>query len=178
MVFGMKENLSANMEDYLEAILALTKEKSVTRVGDIADRLDVKSSSVNSALTVLVQKKLVVHEKYGYVELTPEGKKIAQDVQKKHDILFKFLSGFLCINEKKAIKEACIIEHSISSETFMRLTKFFQFIDKGYNGEKPKLLKNFEHYLNTGEKKKCDCEIAGRAGRLGVNKEENENSLP
>lgn len=156
----MRENLSANMEDYLEAILALTKKNSVTRVGNIADRLDVKSSSVNSALTVLVGKRLVVHEKYGYVDLTPEGEKIAQDVQKKHDILFKFLSEFLCISKEKAIKEACVIEHSISRETSMRLAKFFKFIDNGCNGEKPRLLKNFEHYLNTGKKKSCDCEIA------------------
>ena len=154
------EKLSSTMEDYLETILALTNEKRVTRVGDIACSLDVKSPSVNSALATLVEKELVVHEKYGYVELTVEGKRIAQDVQKKHDILFKFLTEFLCISGEKAMKEACIIEHSISRETFMRFTKFFQFIDENFRGEKPRLLKNFEHYLNTGERKNCDCKNA------------------
>ncbi len=130
-------NLSSTMEDYLEAILQLKQVNGVARVGEIASKLNVKSSSVNSALKYLRDQNLVVHEKYGYVGLTKEGEKTAADVKSKHDILFRFLTEFLMLDPKDAEKEACCIEHSISAETFERLTKFFQFLEKGFMNEKP-----------------------------------------
>jgi DtxR family transcriptional regulator, Mn-dependent transcriptional regulator len=151
-------NLSSTMEDYLETIYELKQTNGVARVGEIASKLNVKSSSVNSALKYLSDQNLVVHEKYGYVGLTKEGEKTAADVKSKHDILFRFLTEFLMINPKEAEKEACCIEHSISTETFERLTKFFKFLEKGFTTEKPKILQLFETYLKTGKRLKCDCE--------------------
>ncbi|MCD4779533.1 MAG: metal-dependent transcriptional regulator [Candidatus Omnitrophica bacterium] len=152
------KDLTSNMEDYLEAIYALKKEKGFTRVGAIAKRLNVKNSSVNSALKTLSEKGLAVHERYGYVGLTKEGDKIALEVQNKHDILFRFLTEFLMLDEKVAGKEACGIEHAISKKTSLRLTKFFQFLELGLNGVRPRLLRNFERYLKTGKKMKCYTE--------------------
>jgi len=101
---------------------------------------------------------LVVHEKYGYVSLTKEGDKLAAEVKGKHDILFRFLTEFLMLNAEAAEKEACCIEHAISKETFIRLTKFFSFLEQGFTTEKPKILQLFEVYLKTGKRMKCDCE--------------------
>ena len=153
-----KNKLSSTMEDYLETIFFLKKENGFARVGEIADKLEVKSSTVNSALKQLAEKKLVIHERYGYVGLTKEGELIAAEVQKKHDILYRFLTEFLMLDSKKAEKEACCIEHSISQETFVRLTKFFKFLEMGFTDRKPKLLQLFEEYLKTGKRRKCDCE--------------------
>jgi DtxR family Mn-dependent transcriptional regulator len=152
------DNLTSNMEDYLEAIYFLKKDKGFTRVGKIAQRLNVKNSSVNSALKTLVEKGLVVHERYGYVSLTKAGDKTALEVQNKHDILYRFLTEFLMLDEETAEREACGIEHSMSKLTFIRLTKFFQFLEQGGNGTKPKILRNFEKYLKTGKRIKCDGE--------------------
>jgi len=151
-------SLSSTMEDYLETIYELKQVNGVARVGEIASKLNVKSSSVNSALKYLSDQNLVVHEKYGYVGLTKEGEKTAADVKSKHDILFWFLTEFLMIDPKEAEKGACCIEHSISTETFERLTKFFKFLEKGFTIEKPKILQLFETYLKTGKRLKCDCE--------------------
>lgn len=151
-------NLSSTMEDYLETIFELKKENGVARVGEIAEKLDVKSSSVNSAIKNLTEQNLVVHENYGYVGLTEEGERIASEIKDKHDILFRFLTEFLMIDPKEAEKEACCIEHSISTETFERLTKFFKFLERGFTDEKPKILQLFEVYLKTGKRMKCDCE--------------------
>lgn len=153
-----KNKLSSTMEDYLETIFFLKKENGFARVGEIADKLEVKSSTVNSALKQLAEKKLVIHERYGYVGLTDKGGLIAAEVQKKHDILYRFLTEFLMLNPKKAEKEACCIEHSISQETFIRLTKFFKFLEMGFTDRKPKILQLFEEYLKTGKRRKCDCE--------------------
>lgn len=161
---SFSNNLSPAMEDYLETIYELKLANGVARVGEIASKLNVKSSSVNSALRYLSDRNLVVHEKYGYVGLTREGEKTAAGVKSKHDILFRFLTEFLMLDPKEAEKEACCIEHTISTETFERLTKFFEFLEKGFTTEKPKILQSFETYLKTGKRMKCDCEKKKRGG--------------
>jgi DtxR family Mn-dependent transcriptional regulator len=120
--------LSASLENYLETIAILKKERKYARVGDIAKALNVKSSSVNVAISFLLENDFVIHEKYGYVDLTDQGEKIALEIQKKHDILYKFLNNLLFINDGIANKEACAIEHSVSIETICRLEKLYSFL--------------------------------------------------
>ena len=151
----MKKKLSSIMEDYLEAIAVLKKQNDVARVRDIASFLGVKSSSVNAALTTLSKKGFVRHEKYGYVDLTSMGEETARNIQGKHDLLLKFLTEILNINDAEALQDACKMEHAISSKTFERLTKFIQFVETGLNGESPQWLKSFKHYLKTGRKLNC-----------------------
>lgn len=158
MMGPAEEKLSENMEDYLEVIHALAGDKGVARVGEIAEKMEVKSPSVNAALKSLADRQLVNHEKYGYVTLTKEGQKRAAAVQEKHDILYRFLTEFLMLSPEVAQKEACSIEHAISKETFVRLVKFFTFLRVGPNGEPPKLLRNFATYLEAGSKGVCDGE--------------------
>ena len=137
------EKLSSSLEDYLEAIYALQNEKGVARVGDIAKKVTVKSSSVNFALTSLSGKGLVVHEKYGYVSLTAKGKKLARGIKSKHDLVLKFFTEILNIEEEIALQDACRMEHVISSETFKKLTEFIRFVEFGVDGERVQsLLKN------------------------------------
>ena len=95
------------------------------------------------------------HEKYGYVELTPAGEEVACDVQDKHDILLKFLTGILDIKDNEALQDACKMEHAISPKTFERLTKFIQFVETGLDGGNPQWLKSFNHYLKTGKRLNC-----------------------
>ncbi len=152
------EKLSENMEDYLEVIFALSREKGVARVGEIAEKMDVKSPSVNAALKALAERDFVVHEKYGYVVLTETGRKLAAAVQEKHDVLYRFLTEFLMVSPDLADKEACSIEHAISEDTFIRFVKFFKFLDTSASNEKPKIIRNFDVYLKTGRRLTCHCE--------------------
>ncbi len=144
--------LSSPMEDYLETIYSLTRKNGVARVGEIASKLKVRSSSVNSALKLLSDKGLVIHQKYGYARLTKQGERIASEVQEKHDILFRFLTECLMLDKSVAQEEACCIEHAISQQTFLRFTKFFEFIEKDFVGERPQLLKKFAVYLGVNKK--------------------------
>jgi len=125
-----EKQLSSSMEDYLEAIASLKKEKGVAKVNDIGKLLKVKNSSVNSALMTLARVKLVIHEKYGTVDLTTGGERIAADVQKRHDVLFKFLSEILKIDYKVAQEDACKMEHALSQVTFERLIKFIEYVER------------------------------------------------
>lgn len=150
-----KLKLSSNMEDYLEVINILEKEKGFARVKDISRLMNVKNPSVTGALSTLENNNLVKHEKYGYVELTPEGIEIAQEIQEKHKIFQRFLTIVLKINPVTAERDSCRLEHAISPETYEKLTKFIEFIDTCPENEIPEWLNNFYHFMETGKRREC-----------------------
>ena len=143
------------MEDYLEAINVLKKEKDVVRVRDIGIRLGVKNSSVNAALGTLAKNGFVIHEKYGYVDLTTAGEETALEVYGRHHMLLEFLTKILQVDYKTASKDACGMEHSVSHSTFEKLTKFIEFIEISPLNSRPEWLKRFHSYLKTGKMKNC-----------------------
>ncbi len=145
--------LSAALENYLETIAALKREKKYARVGDIAKALGVKSSSVNVAINFLAENGLVIHEKYGYVDLTEEGEKIAAEIQKKHDLLFSFFNGILFIDSDIAAEEACEVEHCVSAETVHRLERLYLLLKEHFL-TKPEDMLNLQNYLEGGRVKK------------------------
>jgi DtxR family Mn-dependent transcriptional regulator len=151
----MKKKLSSNMEDYLEAITVLKKKNGVARVRDLAKFLNVKTSSVTSALNTLSRSGFAVHERYGYVELTKSGEEIAHNVQKRHSLLIKFLTNILSINPKIAAEDACKMEHTLSPQTFKKFTKFIEFVEACPDGLRPDWLKSFDYYFKTGKRRKC-----------------------
>ena len=81
-------------EDYLEAFYVIGLNNDVVRVKDVADALDVTMPSVVSAVRSLSQKGLVNQEKYGYIELTQEGKEIAKAIYARHRLLYTFFMRY------------------------------------------------------------------------------------
>ena len=112
------------MEDYLEKIVMITEGKEAVTVTNISRVLGVTKPSVISALKKLSERGLIKHERYGSVELTIEGKKIAEDVLRRHKVLGKFFIEVLGIDPDTAWKDACKMEHFISPITSRRLIKF------------------------------------------------------
>ena len=150
-----QKKLSSNMEDYLEIIASLKRDKSVARVKDISRLMKVTKPSVSSALDFLSESGLIIHERYGYVDLTLEGERLAKDVQAKHDILTRFLREVLDISLKIAAEDACRMEHAISPQTFQKLTKFIEFVETCPDHDRPDWLKSFDHYFKTGRRLRC-----------------------
>lgn len=124
----MTKQQSYSMENYLEMVAILSRERDIVRVTQLSTALGVRKSSVSSALVKLSKEGLVNHEKYGYVELTPEGEKVAYDILHRHEILEQFLVEILGVNQKIAWKDACEMEHHISSVTIQKLTKFVEYV--------------------------------------------------
>jgi DtxR family Mn-dependent transcriptional regulator len=117
------------MEDYLEAIYHLCRDEGVARVKTIAGRLGVTTPSVVGAIKNLKRRKLVRQELYGYVRLTEDGEEIAQKVIQRHEILTDFFEQFLGLDFETASRDACKIEHAVSSETLQRLRSIAKFIE-------------------------------------------------
>ena len=121
------EKVSMSHEDYLEAIIMLggSTEKPVRSV-DVAKQMEVSKASVNKAIGLLKEKGFVEQPYYGDITLTTEGFDYAQAVYKRHRYLTAFLSKALGIPEDTAEKEACLMEHAISDESF---DKWVAYID-------------------------------------------------
>ena len=119
--------LSSNMEDYLEAITILSNVKKFVRVKDIAEHLKIKMPSVTSALKKLSEMGYIFYEKYSYVELTDEGKSIADSIYGKHKFLKDFFSKVLGLNMTDSDSEACRIEHHLSPEGSRKLNRLLEF---------------------------------------------------
>jgi DtxR family transcriptional regulator, Mn-dependent transcriptional regulator len=122
--------LSPKMEDYLESISFIEEKREVARVGEIAEDLGVKSSSVNIMIKMLADKGLLRHERYGYIKLTKDGIEIAEEIKARHRLLNHFLVKYLGVNDQIAAVDACGLEHSLSPETFTQLKKFISFLEK------------------------------------------------
>lgn len=144
------KKLTQSMEDYIEAIYVLSLKNKVIRVKEVAKFLDVKTPSVVDAIGKLSEKGLVNHEKYGYLELTDTGQKLAKIVYGKHEELHKFLNEILGVSDRVSKRDACDIEHYISKEAMERMIKFSRFVDTCPDGY-PQWLKNFNYYAKYGK---------------------------
>ncbi|GCD08632.1 metal-dependent transcriptional regulator [Clostridium sp. FP2] len=124
------KNLTFTMENYLEAIYNLSTEGKGARVSDIAEILNVTKASTNSAMSTLSEKGLIINEKYKEVFLTPTGLKLAEFTSKKHEVIQRLFVEVLKIDARIADKDACAIEHVISSDSIYAMQQFLSNFTK------------------------------------------------
>ena len=106
-------------ENYLEAILMLSKKLPVVRSVDIANELGFKKSSVSIAMKKLRQENHITVTDAGFIYLTDSGKEIANMIYERHEFISKWLIE-LGVPEEIATDDACQMEHVISKESFRR----------------------------------------------------------
>ncbi|HEG43424.1 MAG TPA: DtxR family transcriptional regulator [Phycisphaerales bacterium] len=149
------EKLSASLEDYLEAIFWIIQSKGAARAKDIADRLDVKASSVTGALQSLKEKKYINYAPYDVVTLTSSGLKVAEKVVRRHQILKDFFVEVLGVDADIANDGACKLEHSIPRSIVEKLVEFMEFVEVCPRGGED-WVQNFIDRCK--DDKKQDCE--------------------
>lgn len=125
--FGEKE-VSHSMAHYLQAVASLKQEKGHARVGDIAAHLGVSKSGVTSMLRSLQTRGLISHEKYGCVELTGNGQRLAERTESSRLVITRFLTEILGVPEAVASEDACMIEHLVSPEVSVELLRLTSFL--------------------------------------------------
>ena len=116
--------ISASMQNYLEEILNISRRQETVRVTDIAERLNLTKPSVAQALKQLRRQGFIRQSPYGPVELTEKGQRCALIVRQRHEILKSFLVEVLGLQDQVAERDACLMEHAVSSETIERLVNF------------------------------------------------------
>lgn len=126
----MSESPTAQQEDYLEAIAALLRSEGAARVGMIAERVGVHKSTVTAALHALSHKGWVNYHPYESATLTPAGVALAARVQRRHTIIERFLRDLLCLENGRAARNACRLEHAVDAQVTNRLVQFMTFLDE------------------------------------------------
>ncbi|AQT69368.1 Manganese transport regulator [Anaerohalosphaera lusitana] len=143
-------NLTASLEDYLEAIFNISAKGSVARSKDIAQMLDVSPASVTGALRTLAEKELVNYKPYGLVTLTPEGENEARRIVHKHNIIKLFFVDILGIDHNTAQQAACEAEHSFGPKIINKLVSFVEFFSR-QSSQGTDLVKQFREFCNAND---------------------------
>lgn len=110
-------NVHESGEMYLEAILVLSQKSSFVRSVDVGEYLGYSKPSVSRAMGILRTAELISVDKDGGLHLTDAGRKIAEMIYERHQVLTQVLVG-LGVPEDVAAEDACKIEHDISEISF------------------------------------------------------------
>lgn len=111
-------------EDYLEAILILSKKGGGVRSVDIATMLEVSKPSVSHAMKLLREDGYIAMDRYGTVTLLEKGTEIAGRIYERHTVLTGLLEK-LGVSPEVARADACKLEHAISQESFDKIKEHF-----------------------------------------------------
>lgn len=130
VIMKKEARLSASLEDYLEVIALIIKEKKVARAKEIATRLKVSRASVTEAFRALAKKKLINYAPYEVITLTENGKIVSEDIILRHKALKDFFIKVLAVDNKLADVGACKIEHAAPREIIDKMIQFVQFLEK------------------------------------------------
>ncbi len=107
-------------ENYLEAILMIGQRKGTVRSIDIVNELSFSKPSVSVAMKNLRENGYIRMDNDGHITLTDAGMEIAQKIYERHTLLTDWLVA-LGVDEQTAAKDACRMEHVISSQTFDKI---------------------------------------------------------
>jgi Mn-dependent DtxR family transcriptional regulator len=130
------------IEEYVELIYILEQEHGHAHTGTIAAEMDIKAPSVTEMLQKLEKEGLVEYQSYTGATLTSRGKKMALTLMEKHRIVQEFLE-LIGIDGITAERDACQIEHHVSTGSVRRLEKFVEFLQAD-----PELLEKFRAELD------------------------------
>ena len=113
--------LTRSVEDYLKSVFHLTSQGGFATTSDIAAMLDVAPPSVSGMMKRLSETGLIEHVPYRGVQLTPQGRRAALQMIRRHRILESYLTGKLGYDWGDVHVEAERLEHAVSEKLIERM---------------------------------------------------------
>lgn len=117
--------IQESAEDYLEAILHLSKTKESVRSIDVVHHLGYSKPSVSVYLKNLRVNGYIDVNSEGHITLTESGMAIAARIDQRHEMLANILMQ-LGVSRDVAYEDACGMEHHLSDESFNALKNYFE----------------------------------------------------
>ena len=105
------------MEDYIEVIYSLVKNKGYARSADIAEKLDVYPSTVTKMLKKLDVEGYIVYEKYRGIALTEQGEKMGE-----------YALRLIGVDEDKVYEEVEGIEHHFGKSSLEKIKDLMKYL--------------------------------------------------
>jgi DtxR family transcriptional regulator, manganese transport regulator len=112
-------------EDYVEAIQETIKRCGRCRAVDLARRFSVSQVTVNRTIGRLVRDGLVLTEPYGPLELTEDGKRLAEAAEQRHTTVFNLLIA-IGVDPETASIDSEGMEHHASPKTLEAIERFLK----------------------------------------------------
>jgi DtxR family Mn-dependent transcriptional regulator len=156
----MARKLSDRLEMYLKTILVLEREYNPVRVNQIAKERGVSAASVTEAIHTLQDKGLILHQAHRGVRLSAEGRRVAQQIEARFEVLRYFLVEVLGVKQIMADRDACEIEHVASAETMDRLIAFVEYVHR-CKLNVSEVISHFHDYYALREKGNACAECEG-----------------
>lgn len=114
---------SEQAEDYVEAIAELLDGAGRARVADLKRIFGVSHVTVSKTVARLVRDGLASSPRRGTIDLTPQGRDLAQRCAARHGIVLRFLRA-LGLDEASAQLDAEGIEHHVGPRTLELFERF------------------------------------------------------
>lgn len=118
-----RPKITAAVEDYLRTIYALEEEINPVIAARVADEVGVSPSTMVATLRRLEREGYVKVVRRKEIHLTPEGRRVAEGILRRHFLIERFLTDLLGLDWVKAHQEAHRLEHAVSQEVEERLAK-------------------------------------------------------
>lgn len=119
--------VTSSMEDYLKAAYRLEQDGGAVTTLRMAEELGLSGPSVTNMVKRLDELKLVVHNRYHGIALTPSGRSVALEVIRHHRLLELYLSEALGFTLDEVHAEAERLEHHVSEELELRIEQVLGF---------------------------------------------------
>lgn len=120
-------NYSASEENYLKAIYHLQEADGTVTTNEVASMLNTKAASVTDMMKKLSAKGLTNYTPYYGFSLSPEGKKTALFIIRRHRLWEFFLSQKLGFSWEEVHSLAEELEHVSSKKLIDRLDEYLGF---------------------------------------------------
>src|SRR5688572_18413166 len=113
--------LTRSVEDYLKSVFHLTSQGGFATTSGIAEMLEVAPPSVSGMMKRLSETGLIEHVPYRGVQLTPQGRRAALQMIRRHRILESYLTSKLGYDWGDVHVEAERLEHAVSDALIDRM---------------------------------------------------------
>ncbi len=123
-----EQMVTPGMEDYLEMVYRLSRDRGYTRIGDLAGSLHVQPPSASKMVQKLSEVSFLNYEKYGVIELTAQGRELGEYLVKRHETVERFLK--IIGANRSILEETEKIEHSLSNETVKQIMLLVRFMEE------------------------------------------------
>lgn len=120
--------MSISIENFVKTIyLQEQRVGEDTRPGTLAKLLKITNAATTDMARSLAQKNLVNYTKYQKLSLTPEGRKLALNILRKHRLWEAFLSHTLSLSLHQIHEEAERLEHLTSDFLADKMDEYLNF---------------------------------------------------
>jgi Mn-dependent DtxR family transcriptional regulator len=123
--------LTHSAAHYLMTIQELLDRNGYARVTDIAREMNITRGSASISLKPLKKRGLVVEDDNKFLQLSKEGRVLAETVARNDELLEIFFRDVLGVDPEQSEIDACKIEHLLSIDTSMKLAHFIECVRSG-----------------------------------------------